>query len=266
MVEGDEDKTAFFAGEGVFCYSKMPFGLKYAGAMYQRLVDKVFSKQIRRNLEAYVDDIVIKTESEEVLIWCEGRPILGHLITKQGIKANPLKIKAVTELEQPQALKDIQSLNEKLATLSRFLSNGAERSLPFFKILKSCNGKKKIHLTDEADKAFNEIKKFVQAFPMLTAPRAWETLIMYLAASKESINAIRSSARSVSYSASLLVVSNSKRRGISGRKSNGVSFSSLFRNTISCSPNSIGHLATFPVFSGPVSACLIGVPVRTIIV
>ncbi|GKB16137.1 reverse transcriptase domain-containing protein [Tanacetum coccineum] len=203
MAEGDEDKTAFFVGEGVFCYRKMPFGLKNAGATYQRLVDKVFSKQIRRNLEAYVDDMVIKSTSEEGMLsdiqetferfrsinmklnpkkcsfGVEEGPFLGHLITKQGIKANPTKIKAVTELEQPRALKDIQSLNGKLAALSRFLSKGAERSLPFFKVLKSCKGKKKIHWTDEADKAL----------PTLTAPRARETLTMYLATSKESIDA-----------------------------------------------------------------------------
>ncbi|GJY19620.1 reverse transcriptase domain-containing protein [Tanacetum coccineum] len=54
-------------GEGVYCYRKMPFGLKYAGATYQRLVDKVFNAQIERNLEAYVDDMVIKSTSEEAL-------------------------------------------------------------------------------------------------------------------------------------------------------------------------------------------------------
>nr|GEW17698.1 reverse transcriptase domain-containing protein [Tanacetum cinerariifolium] len=59
MAEGDEDKTAFFAGEWVFCYQKMPFDLKNARATYQRLVDKVFHDQIGRNVEAYVDDMVI---------------------------------------------------------------------------------------------------------------------------------------------------------------------------------------------------------------
>ncbi|GKD19083.1 reverse transcriptase domain-containing protein, partial [Tanacetum coccineum] len=68
MAEEDEDKTAFYAGEGVFCYKKMPFGLKNAGATYQRLVDKVFSHQIGRNLEAYVDDMVIKSTSEKEML------------------------------------------------------------------------------------------------------------------------------------------------------------------------------------------------------
>nr|GEU73865.1 reverse transcriptase domain-containing protein [Tanacetum cinerariifolium] len=57
MVEEDEYKTAFFAGKGIFYYQKMPFGLKNTGATYQRLVDKVFSDQIGRNHEAYVDDM-----------------------------------------------------------------------------------------------------------------------------------------------------------------------------------------------------------------
>ncbi|GJS17712.1 reverse transcriptase domain-containing protein [Tanacetum coccineum] len=60
MAEEYEDKTAFYAGEGVFCYKKMPISLKNAGATYQRSVDKVFSHQIGRNLHAYVDDMVIK--------------------------------------------------------------------------------------------------------------------------------------------------------------------------------------------------------------
>nr|GEW35668.1 hypothetical protein [Tanacetum cinerariifolium] len=65
MAEEDEDKTTFFTREGVYCYRKMPFGLKNTGAMYQRLVDKVFNDQIGRNLEAYVDDMVIKSTSKE---------------------------------------------------------------------------------------------------------------------------------------------------------------------------------------------------------
>ncbi|GKD98672.1 reverse transcriptase domain-containing protein [Tanacetum coccineum] len=68
MEERDKDKTAFFTGEGVFCYQKMPFGLKNARATYQRLVDKVFHDQIERNLEAYVDDMVIKITSKEDML------------------------------------------------------------------------------------------------------------------------------------------------------------------------------------------------------
>ncbi|GJS03100.1 reverse transcriptase domain-containing protein [Tanacetum coccineum] len=131
MAEEDEDKTTFFAGEGVYCYRKMPFGLKNAGATYQRLVDKVFNDQIGRNLEAYVDDMVIKSTSEEDMLTdiketfqrfrsinmklnpkkcsfgVEEGPFLGQLITKQGIRANPSKVKAIIDTEQPKTIKDI---------------------------------------------------------------------------------------------------------------------------------------------------------------
>ncbi|GJT38717.1 reverse transcriptase domain-containing protein [Tanacetum coccineum] len=203
MAGEDEDKTAFYAGEGVFCYKKMQFGLKNAGATYQRLVDKVFSHQIGRNLEAYVDDMVIKSTSEKEMLkdiqetferfrsinmklnpkkcsfGVEEGPFLGHLITKQGIKANPSKVKAVTDLDQPRTLKDIQSLNGKLAALSWFLSKGAERSLAFFKVLKGCKDKKNIQWTTEADKALEKMKKLVQALPTLTAPRDGPPFILY---------------------------------------------------------------------------------------
>ncbi|GKA93483.1 reverse transcriptase domain-containing protein [Tanacetum coccineum] len=141
IEEGDEDKTTFFVGEGVFCYRKMSFSLKNAGATYQRLVDKVFSKQIERNLEAYVDDMVIKSTSKE-----------GMLSYTRNLRKVPV--------DQYEA--------------------ESEEVLIWY----------------EADKAFKEIKKFVQALPTLTAPRAGETLTMYLAASKESINAMLFSKRS----------------------------------------------------------------------
>ncbi|GKC91112.1 reverse transcriptase domain-containing protein [Tanacetum coccineum] len=65
MAKEDEEKMTFITRHGIFCYSKMPFGLKNAGATYQRLVDKAFQKQIGRNLEVYVDDLVIKSRTKQ---------------------------------------------------------------------------------------------------------------------------------------------------------------------------------------------------------
>ncbi|GJU70419.1 hypothetical protein Tco_1256678 [Tanacetum coccineum] len=66
MEKEDEEKTAFITSQGIFCYTKMSFGLRNVGATYQRLVDKAFHKQIGRNLEVYVDDPVIKSRTEEI--------------------------------------------------------------------------------------------------------------------------------------------------------------------------------------------------------
>nr|GEU60075.1 reverse transcriptase domain-containing protein [Tanacetum cinerariifolium] len=68
MAPYNEEKTAFYTDHGTYCYTKIPFGLKNVGATYQRLVDTAFQSHIRRNLEAYVDDMVIKSNDEKVLI------------------------------------------------------------------------------------------------------------------------------------------------------------------------------------------------------
>ncbi|GKB04310.1 reverse transcriptase domain-containing protein [Tanacetum coccineum] len=68
MEKEDEEKTAFITSQAIFCYTKMPFGLRNAGATYQRPMDKEFQKQISRNLKVYVDDLVIKSRIEDEIV------------------------------------------------------------------------------------------------------------------------------------------------------------------------------------------------------
>ena len=56
MNEEDQEKTSFVTSQGLFCYKVMPFRLKNAGATYQRLMNKMFAYQIKRNVQVYVDD------------------------------------------------------------------------------------------------------------------------------------------------------------------------------------------------------------------
>ncbi|GJY39903.1 reverse transcriptase domain-containing protein [Tanacetum coccineum] len=115
---------------------------------------------------------------------------LGHVVSVKGIKACPEKAEAVMKLQSPRTLKEVQSLNGKLASLSRFLSKSAEKSLPFFKTLKNCIKKSDFQWTAEAEKAFQEMKKHIVELPLLTAPKPKEDLIMYLCAAKEAISAV----------------------------------------------------------------------------
>ena len=64
MAEENQEKITFITSQGLYCYKVMPFRLKNAGATYQRLVNKMFSKQIDRNMEVYVDDMLIKSKEE----------------------------------------------------------------------------------------------------------------------------------------------------------------------------------------------------------
>ncbi|GJZ15344.1 hypothetical protein Tco_0551021 [Tanacetum coccineum] len=209
MAQEDEEKTAFITNHGIFCYIKVPFGLRNAGATYQRLVDKAFHGQIGRNLEAYVDDLVIKSHTEDEIVRdieetfktprkinmklnpkkCTLRVkegmFLGYQVNTKGIKICPNKVDAVLSLQSPKCLKDVQKLNGKLASLNRFLAKSAEKSLPFFKTLKKCTKKSDFLWTEEAEAAFRQMKEHIAKLPMLTAPEEQEELIIYLAASKE---------------------------------------------------------------------------------
>ena len=68
MKEEDEEHTSFITPYGVFCYKTMPFGLKNAGATYQRMMQACLRDQIGRNVQVYIDDIVIKTYSASTLL------------------------------------------------------------------------------------------------------------------------------------------------------------------------------------------------------
>nr|GEV59950.1 reverse transcriptase domain-containing protein [Tanacetum cinerariifolium] len=89
LAEADEETTAFHTGQGVYYYTKMPFGLKNASATYQRLMDKAFEGQIRRNIEVYVDDLVVKSYTEAEMM----RDIKETFRTlrKVNMKLNPKK-------------------------------------------------------------------------------------------------------------------------------------------------------------------------------
>jgi len=138
----------------------MSFGLKNAGATYQRAIQLCFTNQLHRNVEAYVDDVVVKTKEFDSFIpdleetfnslrsfrWklnptkCVfGVPsgkLLGFIVSHRGIEANPEKINAIMNMEAPTSIKDVQKLTECMAALNRFLSRLGRRGLPFFKLLK----------------------------------------------------------------------------------------------------------------------------------
>ncbi|GJW08637.1 reverse transcriptase domain-containing protein [Tanacetum coccineum] len=209
MAEKDEEKIAFITNQGIFSYKKMPFGLRNAGATYQRLVDKALHEQIGRNLEVYVDDLVIKSLTEDEIVrdieetfktlrkinmklnpkkctfGVEEGMFLGYQVNTKGIKICPDKADAVLSLQSPKCRKDVQKLNGKLASLNRFLAKSAEKSLPFFKTLKKWTKKSDFLWTEEAEAAFRQMKEHIAKLPMLTTLEEQEELIIYLAASKE---------------------------------------------------------------------------------
>src|SRR3954471_3269282 len=113
------------------------------------------------------------------------------MVTNRGIEANPDKIRAILDLEEPKTLHDIQKLNGKLAALSRFFAKGAERSLPFLKVLKGVLSTKKITKakaivwSSECKESFEELKRYLVNPPHFTRSRPGETLLIYMAITPE---------------------------------------------------------------------------------
>jgi hypothetical protein len=193
----DQIKTSFITLFGAFCYTTMPFRLKSAGAIYQRGIQKCLHSQIGRNVEAYVDDVVIKTREEEGLISdlaetfgnlrkfnmklnsekCTfGVPsgkLLGYMFSRCGIDPSPKKVSAIRNMVPPESLNDIQKLTGCMAALSRFISRLGVRGLPFFKLLKKHD---KFQWTREAQEAFEDLKRYLTSLPTLVAPESHEIL------------------------------------------------------------------------------------------
>ena len=211
MAKEDEEKTAFITPVGTYCFNRMPFGLKNAGATFSRLIAKILAEQLGRNVEAYVDDIVVKSRRacshtedlnetfvnlrreglklnpDKCAFGVKAGKLLGFLVSERGIEANPEKIRAIQEMEPPRSAREVQRLTGRLAALSRFLSRSAERALPFFKTLR---GAEPFRWTPVCQAAFEDLKQYLAQLPSLTSPEPGAQLLLYLAASSSAVSAV----------------------------------------------------------------------------
>jgi hypothetical protein len=181
----------------------MSSGLKNTGASYQRAIQACFKRQLNKNVEAYVDDVVVKIRNSNMLIadleetftslreypWklnpnkcifsVPSGKLLGFNISHCGIEANLEKISAIISMKAPTCIKDVQKMTGCMAALNRFISKPGEWGLHFFKLLKH---QEKFVWTPEVDQALAQLKDFLSKAPVLTAPRKGEQLLLYLAA------------------------------------------------------------------------------------
>jgi hypothetical protein len=150
MKEEDKASTSFITPFGMYCFMRMPEGLKNAGSTPAHLTKKILEDQMGRNVFTYVGDIVVASKNkddhltdlaetfankrkarlrlnpEKCIFGVRQGKILGYLVSHREIEANPRKIQAIMDMAPPQSTKYIQRLTSRLAALNRFISRSAE--------------------------------------------------------------------------------------------------------------------------------------------
>jgi hypothetical protein len=199
MKESDQLVTSFITPFGMYCYTTMPFGLRNAGATYQRCMNHVFGEHIGRTVEAYVDDIVVKTRKasdllsdlettfkclrakvvklnpEKCVFGVPQGMLLGFIVSERGIEANPDKIVAITNMGPIKDLKGVQRVMGCLAALSRFISRLGEKGIPLYHLLRKTE---RFTWTPEAEEALGNLKALLSNVPILVPPAAGEALLI----------------------------------------------------------------------------------------
>ena len=191
----------------------MPFGLKNAGATYQRLVNKMFQAQLGDTMEVYIDDMLVKSKKAEDHVkhleqtfqvlreygmklnpskcsfGVSAGKFLGYIVTRRGIEACLDQIKAIRDLQPPRNRKEVQKLTGRVAALNRFISRSSDQCHLFYDILKK---NKDFSWNSEHEKALESLKEYLASPPILSKPVEGEILQLYLAVSEHAVSAVLS--------------------------------------------------------------------------
>ena len=171
----DQEKIAFTTPWGTFMYSKMPFGFMNARATFQRAMDIAFSEEKDKFVVVYLNDITVFSESDEkhlqhlqrIFLKCmkfgmslnpkkshfaleEGK-LLGHIISKYGIRIDPRRVQAIGQIALPRSKKEVQLFIAKTNFLRRFIINCAVKMRSIIEMLRKGNETK---WTPEARQSF----------------------------------------------------------------------------------------------------------------
>ncbi|KAJ8615907.1 hypothetical protein MRB53_035279 [Persea americana] len=179
LYAADQEKTTFITPRGTYCYKVMPFGLKNAGATYQRLVTK-FQAQLGKTVE-------LKLNASKCAFGVGSGKFLGSVVTRRGIEANPDQITAIQELQCPTSAKQVQRLTGMAAALNRFISRASDKCRPFFQLLRKGS---KFQWTSDCSHALQQLKQYLSSPPLLSTPTFGEALFLYLSVSDNAVSSV----------------------------------------------------------------------------
>src|ERR1041384_1382643 len=168
----------------------------------------IFHDLIHKEVEVYVDDIVIKTKTAEehvvalekvfqrlrkynlklnptkCLFGATSGVFLRYLVSKRGIEIDPAKSKAMLDMPPPKTEKEICGLLGRLQYISRFMSQLADTCGPMFKLLRKGSSHQ---WNEQCQEAFDKIKKYLLSPPILQPSRKGKPLLLYLSVTEEAI-------------------------------------------------------------------------------
>jgi hypothetical protein len=211
MRREDEAKTGLTTPFGIFCFVRMLEGLRNVGPTFNGMMKLILGSQLGRNASAYVDDIVIMSEKEidhiadltgtfdnmrrnglklnleKGIFGIQKGQLLGCMVSKRGIQANPQKIEALRRMQPPSSRKEVQRLTGRIASLNRFISKAAERSLPFFKVLRANSI---FQWGVEQKQAFEDLRNYLEEAAVMSKPSPNADLLLYIAATDTAVSAV----------------------------------------------------------------------------
>ncbi|GAU50056.1 hypothetical protein TSUD_186910 [Trifolium subterraneum] len=211
MAVEDREKTAFITPWGTFCYKVMSFGLTNAGATYQRGMTTLLHDMMHKEIEVYVDDMIVKSGTEEEHVeylskmfqrlrkyrlrlnpnkctfGVRSGKLLGFIVSQKRIEMDPDKVRAIREMPAPQTEKQVRGFLGRLNYISRFISHMTATCGPKFKLLRKNQG---IVWTEDCQKAFDSIKEYLIEPSILVPPVEGRPLIMYLTVLEESMGCV----------------------------------------------------------------------------
>ena len=191
MAEADKAKTAFVTHNGLFEFNVMPFGLTNAPATFQRYMDVVLAGLKWKCVLVYLDDICIFSRSfEEHLLhlndvferlkrynlrlkaskchlFQKEFKYLGHIVSVEGVRGDPDKIKAIVSMPSPTSVKQVRSFVGKCNYYRELIPNYAKLGKPLYELLKLNN---RFEWGEKEQKAFEKLKEILSTFPIVCHP------------------------------------------------------------------------------------------------
>lgn len=218
MKEGDIEKTAFSINNGKYEFTRMPFGLKNAPAIFQRAIDDVLRKHIGKICYVYIDDVIIFGKTlEEVLENLETIlkalndanlkiqldkseflhneiEFLGYVITSNGIRPNIKKIEVIEKYPEPSTIKELRSFLGMMGYYRRFVKDFAKIAKPLTNLLRGegCTSNKKIKLSESEKMCFRKMRSILSSSDILIYPDFNKPFLLTTDASDHAIGAVLS--------------------------------------------------------------------------